>query len=61
MKPDIAAFLRELTDLSTKYNLVIGGCGCCGSPWIMELEHDDHGKAYTYTKQFGLKLDTPTE
>ena len=27
-------FLKELSELSTKYDLYIGGCGCCGSPWI---------------------------
>lgn len=28
------AFLRELTELSNKYGIMIDGCGCCGSPWI---------------------------
>ena len=28
-------FLAELTALSEKHNLYIGGCGCCGSPWII--------------------------
>ena len=31
---ELESFLAELTALSEKYNLYIGGCGCCGSPWI---------------------------
>ena len=31
---DKEGFLRELTELSRKYGLYIGGCGCCGSPWV---------------------------
>ena len=32
--PDIAGFLRELGELCTKYDVVIEGCGCCGSPYV---------------------------
>jgi hypothetical protein len=28
------AFLKELTDLSRKHRITIGGCGCCGSPYV---------------------------
>ena len=31
-------FLKELTELSKKYGLYIGGCGCCGSPWIRDTK-----------------------
>jgi Zn-finger nucleic acid-binding protein len=30
-------FLDELTKLSDRYGVVIGGCGCCGSPWLDKL------------------------
>jgi len=30
-------FLEELTVLTTKYQIVIGGCGCCGSPFLLEM------------------------
>jgi len=32
------AFLAELTELSRKHRIAIGGCGCCGSPWLFDLE-----------------------
>lgn len=32
-----AAFLFELTQLSLKYQLVVSGCGCCGSPFLEKL------------------------
>ena len=33
-------FLEELSELSNKYGFVIGGCGCCGSPWVEEVDGD---------------------
>lgn len=27
-------FLKELHALCKKWNVKIGGCGCCGSPWV---------------------------
>lgn len=35
-----AAFLTELAALSKKYNIIVGGCGECGSPWIVERRPD---------------------
>jgi hypothetical protein len=33
-------FLNELTALTHKYRVVIGGCGCCGSPSINPLDNE---------------------
>lgn len=38
------AFLRELTVLTQTYGIVIGGCGCCNSPFL--IEHNDTSSAY---------------
>lgn len=32
----VKEFLKELTELSEKYDIYIQGCGCCGSPWIFD-------------------------
>lgn len=42
-EPDIeegalAAFLAELAALTEKYGIEIGGCGCCGSPWLRKTD-----------------------
>lgn len=34
----IEAFLRELTDLTRKHRVCIAGCGCCGSPYLLDLD-----------------------
>jgi hypothetical protein len=39
MTPEqIAAFLADLTELSRKHGIVIGGCGCCDSPNLSPLD-----------------------
>ncbi|MTI68589.1 MAG: hypothetical protein FH753_18565 [Firmicutes bacterium] len=37
-KHNIDEFLKELSQLSKKYDIYIGGCGCCGSPYIQDKE-----------------------
>lgn len=46
-------FLVDLNDLCDRYEFDIGGCGCCGSPWVEDrrneipcmnyLIHDEEG------------------
>ena len=48
MNKNIESFLKELTALSRKYNLEIGGCGCCGSPWIYEINKDQAKDEFGY-------------
>jgi hypothetical protein len=31
-------FLHELNALTTKYQLAIDGCGCCGSPGLIPVK-----------------------
>lgn len=38
MRKDIESFLEELKNLSLKYEIVIGGCGCCGSPYLANID-----------------------
>ena len=46
-------FLKELAELTQKYNIEIGGCGCCGSPYIYDFEREIDGEklCYNETKQ----------
>ena len=34
---NLEVFLEDLTALTIKHQIVIGGCGCCGSPYIYSL------------------------
>lgn len=38
MDNNLNEFLKELTELSRKYNIGIGGCGCCGSPFLYNIK-----------------------
>lgn len=42
-------FLKELSELSNKYKIEIGGCGCCGSP-SLHTEDFVEGGCYTVNK-----------
>lgn len=49
---EFGRFLEELTALSRRHGIEIGGCGCCGSPW---LNHREVGsdEAYTIERDIG--------
>ena len=36
----LTLFLKELSELTKKYGLVIEGCGCCGSPRIYDVNSE---------------------
>lgn len=38
MQRDIDSFLKELSELTQKYGIVIEGCGCCGSPYLIDID-----------------------
>jgi len=65
---NIEKFLKELTELSEKYNVYIGGYGCCGSPYIYNnqsknralgesLCYEEDLKKYTIENNFNSLLD----
>ena len=35
-------YLRELTALTENYGFIIGGCGCCGSPYLFHTDDNVH-------------------
>lgn len=51
-------FLAELSELTLKHGIAIGGCFCCGSPWLTTV---DKSKAGCYGVSWGdvsqVKLD----
>lgn len=57
-------FLKELTNLSHKYKILIGGCGCCGSPYLADFEGEEklNARIPDPFKYSGIRFeDAPTE
>jgi hypothetical protein len=58
-------FLIGLTELTRRTGVVIGGCGCCGSPFIDEVKHtatvDDPLAGYGYGFSGGVHWISPTD
>ena len=38
---ELKMYLLELEKLAVKYKFAIGGCGCCSSPYILDLTTDE--------------------
>ena len=38
---NLKMFLKELSALTKKYGIKICGCGCCGSPWVEDINTKD--------------------
>lgn len=47
MKEKVMKFLEGLSELSNKTGITVHGCGCCGSPFLDELEKGQEVKEYT--------------
>lgn len=60
-------FLTELTKLTNKYGFWIGGCGCCGSPWVISnsgdvgnyLDYDEEKDCYSLDLYDGYEPHDP--
>lgn len=54
-------FLEELTALTTKHRISIGGCGCCGSPFLLDLEDDQTRKDYGVSPDSKYEVETGSD
>lgn len=62
MEKNVENFLMELTKLTKTYGIIIGGCGCCGSPYLITVEDETSiaGFAYDnliYDKEKGYSIE----
>ena len=49
-------FINELEKISVKYKIKICGCGCCGSPYLSELEPEEITSTSGYTVDKYLEM-----
>lgn len=52
MKSRLDKFLEELSALTKKYGFEIGGCGCCGSPYLTDLNEGNKISTDLYYNAF---------
>lgn len=51
-KEELQAFLKDYEKIVTKHNLIICGCGCCGSPFVL-IPDDKYETAEENLKHLG--------
>ena len=39
-REDAEAFLKEYKSLVEKYQIYIEACGCCDSPWLLDVDEE---------------------
>ena len=46
-KQERQAFVDRLSAFCRLEGYTIGGCGCCGSPWVWKMTEDEKNGSYT--------------
>jgi len=55
-------FLIELRELTIKHGIAIGGCGCCGSPFlVMDKDISDERAGYRHDEGDELEWIAPSD
>jgi len=62
-KEQYTAFLCDLEEISRKHGIVIGGCGCCGSPFMNAMGRKTEGQCCyaSFMNGSDIKWMTKTE
>jgi hypothetical protein len=58
---NLVAFLRELTELSHRYQVVITGCRCCGSPGLAQGDLAPELLYYQSPRDGSLQFNSPDQ
>ena len=55
LNENVGEFVEELTKLTKKYGIIIGGCGFCGSPYLgsFKSDYDDYDEDGQYDESGG--------
>ena len=56
-KDEYDAFFEELTALTLKHGIAIGGCGCCGSPFTVSIGEPDEKPGYDFSMMSEFEWD----
>ena len=57
----VADFLGELSALARRYSVTIGGCGCCGSPFLVDMQTQNELAQYLRWSQRRQCYEIPDE